>query len=37
MLVSGGMRNAAGTLMRPRPNNYGYLLINLVGGGGEAS
>jgi hypothetical protein len=30
VLVSGGIRNAAGTLMRPRVGNKGYLLINLV-------
>jgi hypothetical protein len=30
VLVCGGIRNAAGLLMRPRVNRDGYLLINLV-------
>ena len=30
VLVFGGIRNAAGLLMRPRVGNKGYLLINLV-------
>jgi hypothetical protein len=30
VLVSGGIRNAGGLLMRPRVNRDGYLLINLV-------
>jgi hypothetical protein len=34
VLVSGGIRNAKGTLMRPRVGNKGYLLINLVDDGG---